>query len=246
MKAEAYGRQCRQRGFTLIELLVALVVMAVLAALSWQGIDSMMRARETTQASLERTLRLSNVMLQWEQDLVSVVQTPQSVAPALTFDGASVRMLRRTEAGMQVVVWALREGALLRWASPATTRSAQLLEFWLQSLQLLGNEAGQLRAIEGLASVQVYFYRNNAWTNPQSTGDFSAPAPEVVIPPAAGASGPSSGAVAGNPNVRVIPVAPSRARLAELPAGVRLQLGFASEGEEIRLTRDVVMSPRAP
>jgi general secretion pathway protein J len=30
-----------QRGFTLVELLVALVLMAVMAALSWRGFDAM-------------------------------------------------------------------------------------------------------------------------------------------------------------------------------------------------------------
>ncbi|MBU3648328.1 MAG: prepilin-type N-terminal cleavage/methylation domain-containing protein, partial [Limnohabitans sp.] len=32
-----------QRGFTLIELLIAITLMAVLAGLSWRGLDSLMR-----------------------------------------------------------------------------------------------------------------------------------------------------------------------------------------------------------
>ncbi len=249
-------RRHDRSGFTLVELLVALVVMAVLAAMSWQGVDSMMRARETTQASIERTLRLSNVLAQWEQDLTSVVQTPQSVANALSFDGASVRMLRRTDTGMQVVVWALREGALLRWASPITTRSTQLQEQWLQSLQLLGNESGQLRTLDGLASIQVYFYRGNAWTNAQSQGDLAA-ADQVAAPAAAAsaAAGTTTGATPGAPGATSPGAAAAAAAasvsvaarrgLQQLPTGVRLVLGFASEGEEPKLTRDVVMSPQA-
>ena len=39
----------RQRGFTLVELLVALMVMALLAVLSWRGLDGMTRAQTQTQ-----------------------------------------------------------------------------------------------------------------------------------------------------------------------------------------------------
>ena len=40
-RADAHKRP--MRGFTLIELLVALVLMAVMAALSWRGWDAMQR-----------------------------------------------------------------------------------------------------------------------------------------------------------------------------------------------------------
>lgn len=239
----------QRRGFTLVELLVALVVMAVLAAMSWQGVDSMMRAREATQASMERTLRLSNVLAQWEQDLTAIVQTPQSVADALTFDGARVRMLRRTDTGMQVVVWALREGALMRWASPTTTRWAQLQEFYLQGMQLIGNESGQLRTLDGLSSIQLYFFRGSAWSNAQSQGDL-APTDQVGTPPGTPpgtTSGTTSGTTAASPGAAAAAAAGagSRRNLQQLPTGVRLVLGFPADGEEQKLTRDVVMSPQA-
>lgn len=209
------------RGFTLVELMVALVVMAVLAAMSWQGVDSMIKAREITQANIERTLRVTNVLGQWEQDLASVASGGRGLTPTLAFDGASLRMVRRNDAGVQVVVWSLRDGGLYRWASPATTRATQLQEFWLQSLQLLGNESGQLRTLEGLSTMQVYFYRGNGWSNAQSTGDFA-------LPPGVAASG-----------------AVSRPQEA-LPDGVRLVLGFTGEPEDLRLTRDILMSPNSP
>jgi general secretion pathway protein J len=54
------------------------------------------------------------------------------------------------------------------------TRSAELQEAWMRSLQLLDGDVGDLAALPGVAQWQLYFWRNNAWTNPQSTGDPSA------------------------------------------------------------------------
>ena len=45
-----------RRGFTLVEVLVALVIMAVVAAMGWQGVSGMARAREIATAASERTL----------------------------------------------------------------------------------------------------------------------------------------------------------------------------------------------
>ena len=44
-----------RRGFTLVEVLVALSIMAVLATMAWQGIDGMVRARDISQARLDRS-----------------------------------------------------------------------------------------------------------------------------------------------------------------------------------------------
>ena len=46
------------RGFTLIELLVALSLVAVIAVLSWRGIDAMARAQQSTQQHTDEVLAL--------------------------------------------------------------------------------------------------------------------------------------------------------------------------------------------
>ena len=96
----------------------------------------------------------------------------------------------------------------------------------MRSQQLQGNEAGQLKALIGLAQWQVYCFRANAWSNCQSSGDKIAPPP--AAPPASGAG------------------APVVAREA-LPTGIRLVLEFA-EGSGINgnLTRDVALGPQWP
>lgn len=158
-------------GFTLVELLVALFAMAVLAGMAWQGVDGMLRTREATQAALDRTLRLNTVLMQWEQDL-SALQA-SGVAPALQFDGRTLRLTRTADDGLQVVAWAVHDGAWWRWAGPPTTRAELLQESWLASQQLQGGEPGQLRAIEGATGWRLFFYRGNGWSNAQSTGDLA-------------------------------------------------------------------------
>lgn len=207
-------------GFTLVEVLVSLMIMAIMAGMAWQGVDGIVRARDASQQRLERTMRLNTVMAQWEQDLVSIqgtsgIDVAKDAVPALDFDGGTLRLTRRTPDGLQVVAWSLRNGEWMRWAGPAQTTVAGLTDDWMRSQQLLGNEALQLRAISGLAQWQLYFFRNNAWTNAQSTGD-------VVERPPGGGPG-----------------------IAALPTGVRLVLTFADgSGMTGTLTRDVELGPQ--
>ena len=212
----------RQAGFTLVEVLVALMLMAVMAGMAWQGVAGIVRARDASQARLELTLRVNTVMAQWEQDLGAIQETPST--PALLFDGATLRMTRHAADGMQVVAWALRggngngTGAITRWAGPVVTSSGALQESWLRTLQFLGNETGQLRTLEGVSQWQIYFFRGNAWSNAQSSADIVAPSPGASAPP----------------------------RQA-LPTGVRAVLTFgAGSGLNGTLTRDVALGPQMP
>lgn len=205
----------RRRGFTLIEVLVVLTIMAIIAVMAWQGIDGISRARGISQQATERTLRLSAMMNQWELDLSQIED--RAIVPALAFDGRALRLSRRTEAGVQIVVWSLQEGTWMRWASPSMVRGAELQEIWMRSQQLQGTEPQQVKLLEGVRTWQVYFYRGTAWTNAQSTGD-AAPAPE--------GANPGGGANPGSQPARQAP-----------PSGVRLVI----ELPEGTLTRDVLV-----
>ena len=211
----------RPLGFTLVEVLVALTVMALLAALAWQGVDGMVRARDASQQRLEQTLRIDTVLAQWEHDLAALQES--AAVPALAFDGATLRLTRRAPGGLQVVAWSLRPGggAWLRWAGPVVARQTALQESWLRSQQLIDDDPGQLRTLEGVAQWQVYFYRRNSWSNAQSSAD-------VVPVVAAG-----------------LPGTPARQLL---PSGVRLVLGFApsAAGGPVALTRDLALGPTWP
>jgi general secretion pathway protein J len=164
-------------GFTLVEVLVAMMIMAILAVMAWQGVDGIVRTRDASQERLESTLRLSTVLSQLERDMQALHET--SAAPAFSFDGAALRLTRRAERGLQVVVWSLRppaEGAtggqLLRWAGPESRTANEVQDTWMLTHQFQGNETGQLRTLTGVAQWQLYCFRGNSWSNCQSTGQL--------------------------------------------------------------------------
>jgi general secretion pathway protein J len=204
-------------GFTLVEVLVAMTIMAVMAGMAWLGVDGIVRTRDASQGRLEMTSRLNTVMAQWEQDLASL-QDSRILPSSILFDGATLRLTRRTPEGLQLVAWSLRQGQWTRWTGPVETGATALQDDWLRSQQLLGNEVNQIRMMSGVSQWQLYFYRGNAWTNAQSTGDT-----DPVTP--GGAANAANAALA--------------------PTGVRLVLTFAEgSGNVGSLTRDVVLAPQ--
>lgn len=205
----------RRAGFTLVEVLVALFVMAILAVLSWRGVDTLLRSRDATRDAIDRTMRLNTVLSQWERDLAALQDDGGVLPRQLAFDGRTLRLVRRVDEGVRLVAWSLNGSTWQRWVSAPTTRVGELQQAWLRSLQLQGGEPDQLKLLEGVTSWQLYYYRGNAWTNAQSTGDIAAPPPDPA------------------------PSAPAAAPREALPAGVRLVLQFDGK----TLTRDIEVPP---
>jgi general secretion pathway protein J len=204
-------RRAAGRGFTLVEVLVALLLMAILSTFAWFGFEGVLRARDASRAIIDNSSRLATVMTQWEQDLQAVHDT--GVVPALAFDGRSLRLTRRVDGGIALVVWSLQAGRWQRWAGQPVVRGGDLQQVWLASQQFLGNEAGQLVLAESVADWQLYYFRGNSWSNAQSTGNAAA--------------APGQG-----------PGAPAALR-EELPAAVRLVIGL----QPGKVTRDIALGP---
>lgn len=91
-----YKTSCKQAGFTLVELLVAIVIMALLALLSWRGLDGMTRVQTATQANTDGVLALQAGLAQWQTDLDAlVVQANVYAVSGLDYDGQVLRLTRR-------------------------------------------------------------------------------------------------------------------------------------------------------
>lgn len=165
----------RARGFTLVELLVALFALALLAAMSWRGLDGMMRSREITAARADEILTLQTGLAQWAHDLDAIVEFAPS--PALEWNGRVLRLTRRSSQspadGARVVAWAQRDGLWLRWQSAPVTSRGDLDAAWEQAGQWGQNPSDALRqqevAIVPLTEWQLFYFRADAWTNPLSS-----------------------------------------------------------------------------
>lgn len=211
------------KGFTLVEVLVALVVMSILAGLSWQAVDTLVRTREAVQAQNGRLVVMGTALAQWEQDMQTLLT--DGPVPAIHFDGARLRLTRRTPEGVQLVVWSLRQGVWQRWASPANPLESTLVQSWASVPQMQGREPGHITLAQGVTGWQLYFFRGNAWANAQSSAD-------LVGTGADSTNGQSPGR----------PTAPRE----RLPQGVRLVMTLQGDSGLGTLSRDVLVPGGQP
>lgn len=170
----------RARGFTLVELLVSLFALALLAALSWRGLDGMIRARQVTETHADQVLTLQTGLAQWQADLDAI--TTFAPEPPLQWNGRVLRLTRTGSLspadGVHVVGWTMRDGQWRRWQSAAVYTRGDLQAAWQQADLWAQNPTDALRAQEvAIAPLQdwtIFFFRDNAWTNPQSASNSTA------------------------------------------------------------------------
>lgn len=212
------------QGFTLIELLVALFIMALLAGLSWRGIDGMARSQTASRARADQVTTLSTSLAQWVTDLDHLQQMPNH--SALDYDGRVLRITRSYgQSDLRVVGWSKRtvDGQVrwLRWQSATLNTRAELDTAWAQA-QRWGQNPGEAErrseiSIADIDDWQIFYFRNNTWSNPLSSSGNATPAAPVA------------------------PAVPIAANTTALPDGIRLVLTL-SAGQAVSgaLTRDWV------
>ena len=183
------GSQRTAGGFTLVELLVALMVMALLAVLSWRGLDGMTRAQSQTQQRADAVLTLQAGLGQWTADLNALLVQPNTAA--IDWDGRGLRLTRRSSdpqaTGPLVVAWTRRmvDGTeqWLRWQSPQVHSRAELAQAWSNAALWAQNPSDEAKraevALTPLADWRIFYYRDGAWSNPLSSS-ATAPAPTGV------------------------------------------------------------------
>ena len=205
------------RGFTLVELLLAIAVMGLLAILSWRGLDGMVRAQEITRQRADEMLVLQAALGQWGADLDALL--PIANTTPLDWDGQVLRLTRRSsnpqiDEGAWVVAWSRRlvggQNQWTRWQSTPLRTRGQWTDAWMQAAQWGRSTSSNRQAGETplfpLAQWRLYYYRDNAWSNPQSSDQSSRAATsadgaqlpnlpdgirlELTLPPGGAVSGP--------------------------------------------------------
>lgn len=182
-------------GFTLIELLVAIAAMALLALMSWRGLDAMTRAQSLNQDRGDAVLTLQTTLAQWGADLDGIVALDR-IQP-ISWNGSVLRLTRRTANGarpaLQVVAWSVRTdvgngpGAgtrWRRWQSPDIETRADWQRAWEQASAWAqdgtGTALGGEVALMPIDAWQLFYFNGVGWINAISDGSASGAA--FVIP----------------------------------------------------------------
>jgi general secretion pathway protein J len=216
-----------QRGFTLIELMVAIAAMALLAIMSWRGLDGMVRAQSQTRERADAVLTLQTSLAQWGTDLDAVVELAQT--RPIDWDGKTLRLTRRSSdpnsADVFVVAWTSDGTRWRRWQSPPVSLRADWLQAWNYAAAWAQGSSGNASSTGNgteaslipVQAWQLYYFRNDAWV-PATSGDTT----------------PSTGAAAAA-------VAGAGTTTSAVPDGLRLVLTLPpGPGLQGTLTRDWV------
>jgi general secretion pathway protein J len=126
MRINNIAARHRRGGFTLLELLVAITVLSIVSLIAWRGIESLVHTQERLAPESEQVRALLVAFGQMERDLAQVVNTdfvPLRGAP-VNVHAAGFELVRFAPVApgaytaVQTVVYQLRDGQLIREATP--------------------------------------------------------------------------------------------------------------------------------
>ena len=247
-----------ETGFTLIEVLLTLWIMSIMALMSWQSIDAMVRVREQSLSSVADLSVVQTALAQWQTDLDQALSADASAQiPGIDWDGQTLKMVRKSsepwgaqgDPGLWVVAWSAKMVSSeelagqdagqrlpglywLRWQSPSFKTQNDLSRHWQTAASWGKNASQDTRAFETLLfplqNWQLFYYRLNTWSNPLSSAELISNATNT------GNTGNT-----GNPNVN------NALSSSSTPDGIRLKLtlspqtklGASSTGQESSLAQ---------
>src|ERR1700740_3645132 len=102
-------------GFTLIELLVAIAILAVIAVLSWRGLDQIVRGRETITNAMEDERVFAQLFDQMRIDARQAATEDEVGQPSVSVATSGLQIVRELMAPgaaprLQVVLYRVSEG----------------------------------------------------------------------------------------------------------------------------------------
>ena len=177
-----------QKGFTLLELLVALGIFAILAAMAYSGLNSVMTARQVTNQHADRLSQLQMAFLWLGRDVEQAIDRPirdeygvvQLAMLGVETGRYQLELTRtgwrnpagRARSHLQRVAYGVREGDLVRayWNVLDRAQDSEPLE----SVMLDGVEKLELRFLNASNSWQ------DSWPSSQLGGAPSSVPPKAV------------------------------------------------------------------
>jgi general secretion pathway protein J len=151
----------RGAGFTLIELLVAIAILAVVALLSWRGLDQIMRGRDIVTESMAEERVFAQMFDQMRIDARMAASDDEAGGPAISVDGGALQIVRAfavppgSPPRLQVVRYRVSNGRIVRYASPPLANLGELQR------ALRGGESDTWSALpmmQGVGSINARLY----------------------------------------------------------------------------------------
>jgi general secretion pathway protein J len=154
------GPRAPQHGFTLIELLVAIAILAVIAVLSWRGLDQIIRARQMITSAMEDERVFAQLFDQMRIDAREAASDDETGAPAISVQGNALQIVRElripdTAPRLQVIRYVISQGRVVRYASPPLANVGELQR------ALRGGEGDDWSAVplmRGIGTISALMY----------------------------------------------------------------------------------------